>query len=67
MEIHTQLKDLWTNWQLGRKLVPYKSDKQRKFMHAVHPVIATRWDREMRDKREKHKSPIASAMERRGK
>ena len=26
--------------------MPYKSDKQRKFMHAKHPTIAKRWDRE---------------------
>jgi hypothetical protein len=26
--------------------VPYKSDKQRKFMHAQHPEIAKRWDKE---------------------
>ena len=25
---------------------PYKSEKQRKFMHAKHPEIAERWDRE---------------------
>lgn len=27
--------------------MPYKSDKQRKFMHAQHPEIAKRWDAEM--------------------
>lgn len=26
--------------------MPYKSDKQRKFMHAQHPEIAKRWDEE---------------------
>jgi hypothetical protein len=26
--------------------MPYKSDKQRKFMHAKHPEIAKRWDSE---------------------
>jgi hypothetical protein len=26
--------------------VPYRSEKQRKFMHARHPEIAARWDRE---------------------
>lgn len=26
--------------------MPYKSDKQRRFMHARHPDIAARWDRE---------------------
>lgn len=26
--------------------MPYKSDAQRKFMHARHPQIAARWDKE---------------------
>ena len=26
--------------------MPYKSDAQRKFMHAKHPEIAKRWDKE---------------------
>lgn len=26
--------------------MPYKSDKQRRFMHAKHPEIASRWDKE---------------------
>ncbi|HEY6021258.1 MAG TPA: hypothetical protein VIY48_15550 [Candidatus Paceibacterota bacterium] len=26
--------------------MPYKSDAQRKFMHAKHPDIAKRWDKE---------------------
>lgn len=26
--------------------MPYKSDKQRKFMHVQHPDIAKRWDKE---------------------
>jgi hypothetical protein len=26
--------------------MPYRSDKQRKFMHAQHPEIAKRWDNE---------------------
>ena len=29
--------------------MPYKSDKQRKFMHAKHPEIAKRWDRESQE------------------
>jgi hypothetical protein len=33
--------------------MPYKSDKQRKFMHAVHPEIAKRWDTEISDKNKK--------------
>jgi hypothetical protein len=31
--------------------VPYKSEKQRKFMHAKHPDIAARWDREAKSKK----------------
>lgn len=26
--------------------MPYRSDKQRRFMHAKHPTIAKRWDKE---------------------
>lgn len=26
--------------------MPYKSDKQRRYMHAEHPDIAARWDAE---------------------
>jgi hypothetical protein len=26
--------------------VPYRSEKQRRFMHAKHPDIAKRWDKE---------------------
>lgn len=26
--------------------MPYSSDKQRRYMHAVHPEIAKRWDKE---------------------
>lgn len=25
--------------------MPYRSDKQRKFMHARHPEIAKKWDK----------------------
>lgn len=25
--------------------MPYKSEKQRKFMHAQHPKIAAKWDK----------------------
>ncbi len=28
--------------------MPYKSDKQRRFMHAKHPKIAEKWDAEIR-------------------
>lgn len=26
--------------------MPYKSERQRRFMHARHPEIAKRWDKE---------------------
>ena len=32
---------------------PYKSAKQRKYMHARHPKIAKRWDAEIRKGRKK--------------
>jgi hypothetical protein len=31
--------------------MPYKSEKQRKYMHAKHPGIAARWDREAKRKK----------------
>lgn len=34
----------WTEWE--RDSMPYKSEKQRKYMHAKHPEIAKRWDKE---------------------
>jgi hypothetical protein len=40
--------------------MPYKSDKQRKFMHARHPDIAARWDAEIRGKRKRKKVSKAS-------
>jgi hypothetical protein len=36
--------------------MPYASDKQRKFMHAKHPEIAKRWDKETGGKVEKPKA-----------
>lgn len=27
-------------------VMPYRSEKQRRFMHARHPEIAARWDQE---------------------
>lgn len=35
--------------------MPYKSEKQRRYMHAKHPVIAARWDRETKRKQAKKK------------
>jgi len=37
------------------KEMPYKSEKQRKFMHAKHPEIAERWDKEYGGKISKKK------------
>jgi len=41
--------------------MPYASDKQRRFLHAVHPDIAARWDAEARKsgKRKKAKRKAA--------
>lgn len=35
--------------------MPYKSDKQRRFMHAAHPEIAKKWDAEIRASKNKKK------------
>ena len=35
--------------------MPYKSEKQRKFMHAKYPEIAAKWDKEYGGKIEKKK------------
>ena len=34
---------------------PYVSEAQRKFMHAKHPEIAKKWDKEMHKKKVKKK------------
>lgn len=36
--------------------MPYASDKQRKYMHAKHPEIAARWDKEGKGKVAKKKA-----------
>lgn len=43
--------------------MPYKSDKQRRFMHAKHPEIAARWDAE--EKKKPRPSKKAGAKKRR--
>ena len=47
--------------------MPYKSEKQRKFMHAAHPDIAERWDAEMHEHRQEkaksHKNKVKSAAQ----
>jgi hypothetical protein len=34
-------------------MMPYQSDKQRRFMHAQHPEIAAKWDAEIREQKRK--------------
>jgi len=31
--------------------MPFKSEKQRRYMHAKHPTIAKRWEREAKAKK----------------
>ena len=40
--------------------MPYKSAKQRRFLHAKHPEIAARWDR-------KYGGRVVKSKARRGK
>ena len=35
--------------------MPYRSEKQRRFMHARHPKIAKRWDKKYGSKIKKKK------------
>jgi hypothetical protein len=43
------------DYPTGILLVPYQSEKQRRFMHAEHPDIAARWDKEARKKTKRKK------------
>lgn len=36
--------------------MPFKSEKQRKFMHANHPKIAERWEKESKSKKTSKKA-----------
>ena len=36
--------------------MPYRSNKQRRFMHSQHPQIAARWDAEEKAQKRKAKS-----------
>lgn len=40
--------------------MPFKSTRQRKFMHANHPAIAARWEREMPKKKKPQKPKAAT-------
>jgi hypothetical protein len=42
--------------------VPYKSDKQRAWMHIHEPAIAKRWDAEIRKKKSKGGSYDSKAV-----
>lgn len=35
--------------------MPYKSERQRRYMHAKHPEVAERWDRKYGSKVKKQK------------
>ena len=35
--------------------MPYKSEKQRRYMHKKHPKIAARWDREEKTRKKPKK------------
>jgi len=43
--------------------MPYKSEKQRRYMHAQHPEIAKRWDKKYGGKI----APKKTAKKRKGK
>jgi len=34
--------------------LPYASDAQRRYMHAKHPRLAAKWDKEIREHKDKH-------------
>lgn len=38
--------------------MPYRSERQRRFMHAAHPKIAARWDKETGGKIVKSKATV---------
>lgn len=40
------MKQLLSRLKGWCRTMPYTSDKQRRFMHAKHPDIAKRWDKE---------------------
>jgi hypothetical protein len=39
--------------------MPYASDKQRRFLHARHPEIASEWDAEIRAKKRRRRQDVA--------
>lgn len=47
--------------------MPYRSTSQRKFMHAVHPEIAVKWDKKYGSKIVKSKSVNQKVVKRNAK
>lgn len=47
--------------------MPYRSDKQRRYMHAKHPGIAARWDTEAKKQGKPSVQPKKKAGGSRGK
>lgn len=47
--------------------MPYRSTSQRKFMHAVHPEIAAKWDKKYGSKIVKNKSVNQKVVKRNAK
>lgn len=47
--------------------MPYRSEKQRKYLHAKHPEIAARWDKETGGKVAPKKKAAKKAAPKRGK
>lgn len=47
--------------------LPYSSDKQRRYMHAKHPEIAARWDKETGGRVVKRKAAAKKAAPKKGK
>lgn len=47
--------------------MPFKSQKQRRFMHAKHPEIAERWEQEAKKKGRSAVQPSKKVKKRQGK
>ena len=47
--------------------MPYRSERQRRFMHAKHPKIAARWDEEYGGKVVKKKATKKSSTKKKAR
>lgn len=47
--------------------MPFTSEKQRRLMHAKHPLIANRWEKKYGSKIVKKGSNVANAIKERSK